>query len=328
MHTYRKLYKFITICLIATLFMIVGVASAQVMDDEIVYLPAVFSGSLGPSPTPTPTSAPTLQPTASSTPRPAQANIIDHRSISEFDQIPTNYIQASIQITSLFRHASVGGNINDGLNCLGNVFTPRPYSCDRYLDPDEIFYDVIYNRSNWDFEYHSLPNPNPAWWDKLNKFVDRVNGLAPNSYDIVAFKFGYVDGVPGANIDNKFFNNDPNDNFPSVEDLEALEAAHPDKTVVYWTMGLARIVGTEKSESFNQQMRAYAIANDKILMDIGDILSHDPNGAPCFYSGYEALCADYTDETEGGHLNARGMQRMAKAYWVLMAHLAGWPGVP
>ena len=65
------------------------------------------------------------------------------------------------------------------------------------------------------------------------------------------------------------------------------------------------------------------------LMDIGDILSHDPNGALCTYNGYAALCAEYTDEVEfGGHLNARGQLRMAKAYWVLMAKLAGWSGVP
>jgi len=171
-------------------------------------------------------------------------------------------------------------------------------------------------------------NPNPGWWDKLYYFVDRVNGLPPNSYDFVSFKFGYVDGISGANIDNKFFNNDPDDNFPSIEDLEALEAAHPDKTLILWTMGLARIIGTADAASFNQQMRNYAIENDKILMDIGDILSHDPSGAQCTYSGFEALCAEYTDETEGGHLNARGMQRMAKAYWVMMAKLAGWEGAP
>jgi hypothetical protein len=159
-------------------------------------------------------------------------------------------------------------------------------------------------------------------------FIDRVNGLAPNSYEFVAFKFGYVDGVTGSNIHLKFFDNELDDNFPSIEDLEALEAAHPERTIIYWTMGLARVIGTEEAQSFNQQMRAYAIANDKVLMDIGDILSHDPNGALCTYDGYEALCADYTREEVGGHLNARGMQRMAKAYWVLMAKLAGWDGIP
>ena len=314
-----KIFAFL---LIVSVLLVVGVAFAQTMDNT-VYMP-VISGSLPPTSTPAPTPTPTPTPTS----RPAQANIIDHRAIDEFDQIPANYIQDAIALTSLFRHASVGGNINEGLNCLGNMVTPRPYSCDRGLDPGEIFYDEVYDRSNWDFEYHAEINPNPGWWDKVYKFVDRVNGLPPNSYEFVAFKFGYVDGIETGNIHNKFFNNDPDDNFPSIEDLEALEAAHPDKTLVLWTMGLARVIGTDVSESFNQQMRNYATTNDKILMDIADILSHDPNGAPCTYNGNEALCADYTDEEVGGHLNARGMQRMAKAYWVLMAKLAGWSGVP
>jgi len=335
MQTFLKIMKVAVLCLVVSVFYIIGSAFAQTNDGETVYLPLVFRQSIPPSPTPTPTASPTVSPTLPPTPTPtrppAQGNVIDHYSVSDFDQIPANYIQAAIQLKSLFRHASVGGNINDGLNCLGNVVTPRPYFCDSGLSADEIFYDPIYDRSNWDFEYHALPNPNPAWWNKVNYFIDRVNNLSPGEYEIVAFKFGYVDGADGSNIDDLFFLYNPGGQMPSVYDLEDLETAHPDKTLVYWTMGLARLIGTADSESFNQQMRAYASANNKVLMDIADILSHDPNGLPCYDgngNGYEAICQNYTDELEGGHLNARGMQRMAKAYWVLMAKLAGWDGTP
>ncbi len=330
MQPFFRVSKIVVICLVISVFIVMSDAFAQSNDDQTVYLPFVADASVPPSPTPSVTPSPTPTPTA--TRPPVEGDIVvDHYAVNDFHQIPANYIQAAIEIKSLFRHASVGANISEGLNCLGNVVTPRPFSCDRDLAPDEIFYDEIYDRSNWDFEFHAELNPNPGWWDKVYRFLDRVNNLAPNEYEVVAFKFGYVDGVPGSSIDNKFFNNDPTDNFPSVEDLEALEVAHPDKTLVYWTMGLARIVGTAESESFNAQMRAYVSAHNKVFMDIADILSHDPNGLPCYDAnglGYEAICQDYTDELEGGHLNARGMQRMAKAYWVLMARLAGWDGVP
>ena len=173
--------------------------------------------------------------------------------------------------------------------------------------------------------------PNPGWENKENYFIDRINNLGPNEqYQAVGFKFGYVDGIAGSSIDDKFFNNDPNDNIPSVEDLEALAAANPDKVLIWWTMGLARGIGTPDSASFNQQMRDYALTNGVVLMDIGDIQSHHADGTPCFDNGGNgilALCDEYTDEVNGGHLNSLGMQRMAKAVWILMARLAGWDGV-
>ena len=163
----------------------------------------------------------------------------------------------------------------------------------------------------------------------MNYFIDRVDHLSQcEDYDAVGFKFGYVDGFDGSEIDNEFFSV-PNSTFPTIQDLEELEARHPDKILIYWTMGLAKGIGTADSESFNQQMRSFAIANDKVLMDIADIESHRPDGSACFdiYGrGIEAMCDEYTDEVVAGHLNALGRQRMAEAMWILMARLAGWDG--
>lgn len=252
--------------------------------------------------------------------------VVDRHAIAQFDDIPDAYIDAAADMTLLFRHASVGDNINRGLNCLADNVTPRPNNCDRDLDPDEIYYDEKYDRSNWDFEFHSPPpNPNPGWWNKVDYFIDRVNGLPSGQYDMVAYKFGYVDGDTNSNIHIHFF--DPDSHMPNYTDLAALQAAHPDKIIVWWTMGLARAIGTEPATILNNDMRAYAAANDIILMDIADIVSHTPDGQPCFHNGYPAMCANYTNESQGGHLNSRGMLYMAKAYWVLMARLAGWePG--
>ena len=130
-------------------------------------------------------------------------------------------------------------------------------------------------------------------------------------------------------MDELYFHDIPNDPFPSIEDLEALEAAHPDLTIFYWTSNLARIVGTPDSQSFNEQMRAYAAENGKVLFDMADIESHAPDGTPCVDSAGQdipAICAEYTNEVKAGHLNSVGSQRVAKALWVLMARLAGWPG--
>jgi hypothetical protein len=283
-----------------------------------------------PSPTPgTPTSTPTATSTPSPTVDPPDGVIwINHQSLDLFDDIPDVYIFAAVDLYLLFRHASVGANISDGLDCIQQS-PPRPNFCDAGLDPDEIYYDPRLDRENWDFEFHAPPpNPNPGWWNKVNYFIDRVNELQPGEYQFVSFKFGYVDGTPDSQIHNLFFSSPPDPSFPNIVDIEALQANHPDKIVVLWTMGLARAIGNEISTSFNQQMRDYAFENELILMDIADIVSHAPDGTQCFYEGFEAMCEDYTNETNGGHLNARGKLRMAKAMWVLMAQLAGWDGQP
>ena len=255
------------------------------------------------------------------------AIVIDHNAIAQFDRIPDSYIQAASNIRVLFRHASVGWNINQGLDCLMNSVSPRPFFCDAGLQTSQIIYNPKYNRNNWSFEFHAPPpGQNPGWWDKALLFIDRVD--TTSNYDAYGFKFGYVDGIQGSAIDDEFFTYHPTE-YPSIYDLEALETRHPGKRFVYWTMGLARIVGTPDSQSFNQQMRTYASQHNKILMDIADIESHRLDGTPCYTSpgsGLENICDEYTDEAEGGHLNALGMQVMSKAMWVLMARMAGWSG--
>lgn len=272
-----------------------------------------------------------VQPAHAQPAQPAQVSIIvDHDDIAQFDSIPDEYIEAASRLAFLFRHASVGGNIDQGLDCLADNSAGRPNYCDRGLPPGEIVADPRYDRSNWDFEFHAPPpNPNPIWSNKARFFIERVDGLPANAYDVVGFKFGYVDGVPGSTIDNNFFVR--SDATTDIGDIEALAARHPDKTVMWWTMGLARGVGTEDAASFNGQMRTYAASHAIALMDIADIQSHRPDGTPCVDNagrGIEALCSDYTEETEGGHLNALGKQRMAKAVWIMMARLAGWQGEP
>jgi hypothetical protein len=293
-------------------------------------------------PTLTATSAPAVQaaratalpPTAEATvpspaaPAGATVIIVDHEMLAAFDEIPAGALAAAGELRLLFRHASVGENINNGLNCLQNDLERRPNACDRGLAADEILFDPIYDRRNWTFELHSPPpNPNPGWWNKVGFFIERVNNLAPEeAYDVISFKLGYVDGLDNSDIAAVFFTENADGSSPAIPDIEALLAAHADKQLLFWTMGLARIVGTANSASFNEQLREYVRENGGILLDIADIESHSPDGSPCTHDGYPALCPDYTEESRGGHLNARGSQRLARALWLAMALLAGWNG--
>ncbi len=290
---------------------------------------------------------------------PAQTLItVDHNSIALFDQIPDQYLQAAANLSMLFIDRSVGGNINEGLDCLAyesDEAAPnrckRNHTDSRYVvDPSVLnwYHPGGYDRSNWDFLYwDNLPVSGCTdWSEKAGCFIDYMQSGVINQYDVVSYQFSYLLVVSGSTIENQpggFFWD--NANLTDVYDQEAFEAQHPDKTFIYWTTSLARSIGTPESVTFNDQTRQYANDHNKILFDVADILSHDPDGNPCYDNrdgvpyGSEnhpddgldilAICPHYTTEVEGGHLGSAsaGQIRVAKGFWVLMAQIAGWdPG--
>jgi hypothetical protein len=349
------------------------------MDEENArMLPVVMTG-IHPSPTatatPTATRTPTATPqstpgataTSSATPPPTPTSIavppgaivVDHTSVALFEDIPEQYLQAAEAIHMLFIDRSVGSNINDGLTCLGyESDEAAPSHCKRWqhvdptfsVDPSEVnwYRPGGYNRSNWDFLPWDANLTCPEWLSSLNCFVQMVNPII-GQYQVASFQFSYLavgENSTIADLPGGFFWDNPG--FQDVYDQEGYEAQHPNKVFIYWTSSLARGIGSTVSESFNQQMRAYAIANDKPLFDVADILSHDPQGNPCYDNrdgipydngnnsenypddGLDllAICQHYTTEVDGGHLGSvsAGKIRVAKAFWVLMARIAGWDG--
>ncbi len=215
--------------------------------------------------------------------------------------------------------------------------------------PDPVKYD----RSNIEF----VNSVGGNWEELIQKFVLDLVPANLERKDILSFQFTYLNVEEGATIDdpvNGFFSDQPHHGFYTnrerwdISDLEELESQYPEKTFFYWTTSLARSIGTEDATTFNNQMRQYAIDHNKILFDVADIESHDDKGNPCYdnrdgveYCGTQgcenfpddqqniaALCQDYTTEIMGGHLGSTsaGHLRIAKAFWVLLARIAGWDG--
>lgn len=293
--------------------------------------------------------------------------IVDHTSIELFDQIPDEYLQRARDLHVLFSDRSVGQNINEALNCFtAATWAQAPASCRRdYYDTNNWLWKtynqtdlnngvvpprlqftpdpVKYNRDNWIFEFKA------GSWSELTQ--DFVQVLAPayvNDSDVLTYQFSYL------NVDQDSDIADPNVGFFAdnpdkydIYDLEDYISQHPTKTFVFWTSSLARTIGTTQAQDFNQQMRQYAIDNNKVLLDMADITSHTDTGVPCYDTrdgsqyctnnnrcenlpddgvSLPAICQDYTTETEGGHLGSVSVGKvlMAKAFWVMMAQIAGW----
>lgn len=274
-----------------------------------------------------------------------QSMVVDHNSIKDFDRIPDQYKTEASKLRMLFMDRSVGGNIDSYLDCLASPWSSAKSFCKRYdhkdsvyaVNPMEVFWSGTWDRSNWRYEYW------PATCSEdVNCFIDFIEPRI-DSFDVMGCQFSYLAVTPGSKIAdtiNGFFGSKPGKNHANA--YASFSAKYPGKKIIWWTTSLARGIGTPESQAFNQQMRAYANQNNIILFDVADILSHDPGGNPCYDNrdgiAYQtennpddgldipAICPQYTTETEGGHLGSisAGGIRVAKAFWVLMARIAGW----
>jgi hypothetical protein len=236
---------------------------------------------------------------------------------------------------------------------------------------------VKYNRSNWTYAGYF----NDQWQDVMKAFFEGAYypdsntgqqvyvAVVPtylNSKQVLTFQFSYLDVSENRDIASAqtgFFRDLPRNSTPSgrwdISDVQAFQAAHPDKLFFFWTTSLARSIGSSVSTSFNDQTRQYVRNNGQILFDVADILSHDDQGNACYDNrdgvqycnanacesdipgdrglndpdghandgqNYPAICQIYTSEIDGGHLGAvsGGKIKVSKAFWVLMAQIAGW----
>ncbi len=305
---------------------------------------------------------PAAQPVAAATAVPLvvpdDAIVVDHTAVDMFERIPEEYLQAAANLRMIFIDRSVGANISDGLSCLAFPSDEdAPNHCRRYehinlafsSDPQTVNWSRAggYIRDNWAYTFWPEGDCN-EWYGKVDCFIELTTPII-DQYDVLSFQLSYLAVTEDSNIldpSEGFFVN--NDDRADVFDLAAYEAAHPDKVFIYWTTSLSRQIGTAVSQDFNQQMRQYALANNKPLFDVADILAHDPNGNPCYDNrdgilydngnrsenhpddgqDFLAICPHYTTEIDGGHLGSVsiGKIRLAKAFWVLMARIAGWDG--
>jgi len=274
-----------------------------------------------------------------------QGIVVDHNSIELFDSIPEQYKDAAAQLHMIFMDRSVGGNIDEYLNCLASPWSSARSFCKKYdhrdsnyaVSPTEVFWNGIWDRSHWRYEYWPT-----ACSEDVQCFIDFMQARM-DSFDVMGCQFSYLAVTPGSKIAdpvNGFFGSKISRNHASVYSKFATD--NPNKKIIWWTSSMARGIGTPESEAFNHQMRSYTQKNQLILFDVADILSHNPDGIPCYDNrdgiayltenypddglNIPAICPQYTTETEGGHLGSisAGGIRVAKAFWVLMAQIAGW----
>jgi hypothetical protein len=220
----------------------------------------------------------------------------------------------------MFRHASVGTTINDGLNCLQGSRT-HPAECTSYPA-------YRYDRRKWVFQ----PRGNSGWYGKIDDF--RAEFAAQrDSFDVFSFKYCYLDGLDGLQepCGSTFNGTAVHRAWEALRSLlDSLEDGNPQKVFVWWTIPLTR-TGQLCTDTLNNLIRQHCRANGKVLFDIADIEAHDTTGV---YqenaSGYEIAWAPYCGETGPGgacHPDWLGSRPLARAFWWMMAQVADAHGI-
>jgi hypothetical protein len=121
--------------------------------------------------------------------------------------------------------------------------------------------------------------------------------------------------------------------------IAAFETEYPSMRFIYMT---GHTDGTNQDNSAlplarnNNMVRDYVAAHNKVLFDFADIESHDPDGN--YYPTASDACtwcanwctnhpSDCQNLPSCAHSHGFNCVMKAKAFWWMMARLAGWPGV-
>ncbi|HLP09861.1 MAG TPA: PEP-CTERM sorting domain-containing protein [Opitutaceae bacterium] len=239
---------------------------------------------------------------------PALANIIINynavQAVSSYSQATMDSIAGT---TFYFEHASVGSNMISGLDALhssnGSFYRFSTASEDATA-PASITGGTVY-------EY---ARGNPGWEAKVTDFASDITASWGGKVDFALNKFCYID---------------PDANWTTYRDsMLALEAANPGTTFVYMTIPLEVSSGANVQRGvFNQTLRSWAAANNKVVFDIADIEAHSSSGAlQTFSSGgqlYEQMAVEWS--SDGGHLNTAGEALVARGFYALAAQSSAIP---
>ena len=120
-----------------------------------------------------------------------------------------------------------------------------------------------------------------------------------------------------------------------LEAMNQLEADYPDVVFVYMTGHLDGTGASGNLHARNDQIRDYCRAHGKILFDFADIESYDP-GANFYPDGSDACewcdvwCSSHSCPScdECAHSACFNCYQKGRAFWWMMARIAGWSGSP
>jgi hypothetical protein len=255
--------------------------------------------------------------------------VIANHTKTHLSQIPKAALdQARSNLHIAYQHTSHGSQVTDGMTGLMS-FTNAPYGSSTYLWSDGVSAGAL----DLDDYFASGDLGSSDWAQQTRDYLDD-----PTNSDVNVVMWSWCGQVSGATEDsiNTY-----------LSQMNQLEADYPNVKFVYMTGHLDGGGADGNLNQRNEQIRAYARANNKILYDFADIESFDPDGITnfmllnaddnCTYNNdvnynwavdWQNLHVEGVDWYDCSAAHSQPLNGNQKAYaaWWLWARLAGWDG--
>lgn len=240
----------------------------------------------------------------------AQGIIIDH-TCTDLSKIPDawiNQVKSSLQVH--YAHTSHGEQIYTGLDRLSTSNGKYAFYPDNCTMPDTTQYLSMMEGQYMDGYCETYITPDYYWQGSSALDITR-NMLNTRSVNVSMWAWcAQLDYYTASDVQGY------------LSAMSQLESEYPGVTFVYFT-------GNAQSEEQNRvdrnnQIRDYCRANNKVLFDFADLdcwyggEQYQVNGIPMEHPQYHG--------DEAGHTTFGSCDNKAKAFWWLLARIAGWDG--
>ncbi|MBD3407641.1 MAG: hypothetical protein GF411_16105 [Candidatus Lokiarchaeota archaeon] len=245
--------------------------------------------------------------------------IIDHNCI-DLDSIPLEWIQAAKDSVIIhYAHTSHGSQINTGLSRIESINSTYDTSVGVCSLPATLDSLCIFDgQDNNSGDNYITPD---EYWES-NAGIDLTQGTLDENPTINVSLWSWCTQL-------NYYSEGQVENY--LEVMSHFEDANPDVTFVYMTCN-AQAGGSEGYNRWinNNLIRNYCIQNDKILFDFADLDSWSDGEQNTYqYDDGESIHTipiEHTDfnGNEAGHTTYSSCEQKGKAFWWLVASIAGW----
>lgn len=245
-----------------------------------------------------------------STPVFSAAIIIDH-TCTDITKIPDSWItKVKNTLRVHYAHTSHGSQITTGLERLAASNSKYSYSYDYCSVPTTSGALKLMDGQYITDYCESYITPELYWQgnDALN-----ITRYVLNNYSFEISEWAWCTQLD-------YYSSSEAQDY--LDAMAQLESEYPEVTFVYMTGNSQS--AEQNRENRNNQIRNYCRTHNKVLFDFGDL--------DCWYNGEQYKVGSLPMEhphyngDEAGHTTYESCENKARAYWWMLARIAGWNG--